>query len=324
MQNVSYFIALLAGFFALVKGADVFVDGSSALARRFRVPSLIIGLTVVALGTSAPELAVSVSAAIQKSNEIALSNVVGSNIFNLLAVLGLCSLINPLSVDTSVLRRDLPVSFGATLAVLLVPGAFRAFSDFSGFDGSVGVISRPFAAVLLLAFLAYTAVLILTARKNRADDDAIAAPAPLWKSLIFIVLGLALIVIGGRAVVYGAKNIAALLGMSETLIGLTVVAAGTSLPELVTSAVAAKKGETALALGNAVGSCIFNLGFILGVSALINPIGVNAASAYDLALLVLAHVLTLVFAFTAKTVKRGEGALMLAVYSASVVFAVLR
>lgn len=323
---VVYILILIAGFAALIKGADLFVDGSSALARRFRVPSLIIGLTIVAMGTSAPELAVSISAAIRHSNEIALSNVIGSNMFNLLAVLGVCAVLNPLAVNSAVLRRDLPVSMLAALLVFAFCGAFGAFRlPLPAMSETVGTISRPLAALLLALFLIYNIVVIHVARRSRGESVEEAFEKRSLASCIgLILLGLALIIAGGQAVVRSAEALARALGMSETLIGLTVVAVGTSLPELVTSIVAARKGEAELAVGNAVGSCIFNMLLIIGVSALINPISVNLASLFDLCILIFASLVTLVFAFTGKTIHRGEGAIMLLLYAASVVFAILR
>lgn len=315
----------MVGFAALIKGADFFVDGSSSLARTFKVPGVIIGLTIVAMGTSAPELAVSTSAAIKGSNEIALSNVTGSNIFNLLAVLGICALIKPIPIDRAILKRDFPLSIIVSTAVFFAVG----IGLFGGIDFSkttmldnVGEISRPFAIVLLIVFVAYIIFLIINARKNKETDDSVKA-MPVWKSVLLTLVGLACIVIGGQVVVNNAKDIAAALGMSETLIGLTIVAIGTSLPELVTSIVASRKGENGLAVGNVVGSNLFNLLFILGVSGTIHPIAVNLASVIDLGILILVSVITLVFSMT-KKISRIEGAIMLLLYIATVVFAVVR
>ena len=256
-MNILIQVGLLAvGFVCLVKGADVFVGGSSALARNFNVPGLIIGLTIVALGTSAPEMAVSTVAALQGANEIALSNVVGSNIFNLLGVLGVCAVISPLPVDGIVLKRDFPFAILTTIIVLFI---------------SCG-------------------------------------------SVLF----------GGHFIGYSAKEIARAAGMTETLIGLTIVAIGTSLPELVTSAVAARKGETGMAIGNVIGSNIFNLLFILGVSALIHPVAINMASVYDLIILVGVSIISLSFAFTSRKISRMEGGFMLLIYAVDVMFAIVR
>ena len=317
---------LLAGFAALVKGADIFVDGSSALARFFKVPSLVIGLTIVATGTSMPELAVSASAALAGADEIALSNVVGSNIFNLLGILGVCALIYRLPVDSVIIKRDYPLSVLSTAGILpaVALPVFLNGSFFSlGMEERAGTVSRILGIVLLAVYSAYIMYLILDARKNPVSDDG-GKTLPLWKSILFIILGLALVIGGGEAVVYSAQNIARFFGMTETLIGFTIVAIGTSLPELVTSLVAARKGDASLAIGNVIGSNIFNLLFILGLSAVIRPVAVNAASVYDLAVLVLTSALVWIFSVTKKSIGRTEGFIMLLFYAAETVFAIMR
>lgn len=317
---------LVAGFVALVKGADIFVDGSSALAKIFKVPGVIIGLTVVALGTSLPELAVSTTAALQGANEIALSNVIGSNIFNLLVVLGVCAVIHSVPVDAVIIRRDFPLS------IITTAGLFIAVSFSSLFGGkffqlamadNAGVVSRPVGLVLLVIFICYIIYLILDSIRHPVEEEEI-SDIPLWKALLFILAGIVLIIAGGKAVVYSAQNIARFFGMTETLIGLTVVAIGTSLPELVTSIVAAKKGETSLAVGNVVGSNIFNLLFILGVSTSIHPVMVNAASVYDMMILLFVSTMTLFFSVTGHSIKRLEGIIMLLCYAGATAFAIIR
>ena len=319
-------LILLIGFIALIKGADLFVEGSAALAKNFKVPGLIIGLTIVALGTSAPELAVSTSAALQGSNEIALSNVVGSNIFNLLCVLGVCAVIHPVPVDDKILKRDFPVSLLATVFVLFgTCGSCMISGDFfsMGMEENVGLVTRILGIVLLICFISYIIYLIADAKKHPVPEDETSVRT-IRACLLFIFVGLVLIVGGGRAVVNSAKEIAKAAGMTETLIGLTIVAVGTSLPELVTSIVAARKGETGLAVGNVVGSNIFNLLFILGISAAIHPVSVNLASVYDLGILILVSILTWLFSVSDHSIKRIEGAIMLVVYVADVVFAIMR
>lgn len=326
-MNILIQVGLLAvGFVCLVKGADVFVGGSSALARNFNVPGLIIGLTIVALGTSAPEMAVSTVAAIQGANEIALSNVVGSNIFNLLGVLGVCAIISPLPVDGIVLKRDFPFAIITTIMVLLIScgsvlfgGHFIEYSV----DQEVAIVTRPIGFVLVIVFIGYIAFLIVKTRKNSSSDDD-KNKESMWKCIVFIAIGLVLIIAGGQVVVYSAKEIARAAGMTETLIGLTIVAIGTSLPELVTSAVAAGKGETGMAIGNVIGSNIFNLLFILGVSALIHPVAINMASVYDLIILVGVSIISLSFAFTSRKISRMEGGFMLLIYAVDVMFAIVR
>ena len=245
MELLLNIVLLVLGFAALIKGADWFVDGSAALARTFRVPGVIIGLTIVAMGTSAPELAVSTSAALQGANEIALSNVTGSNIFNLLMVLGVCALIRPIPIERGILKRDFPLSIAAAVAVLAavgLPMLTGAVKLPVGMAENVGVISRGFGIALLVVFAAYLTLLIILGKKNKtAESDE--PPVPVVKSVLLIVFGVACIIIGGQLVVNNAVAIAAFFGMSQTLIGLTVVALGTSLPELVTSIVASRKGD---------------------------------------------------------------------------------
>ncbi len=323
---IIYLIVLIVGFVALVKGADVFVTGSSALARLFKVSGLVIGLTIVALGTSAPEMAVSTIAALNNSNELALSNVIGSNTFNLIGVLGVCALIYPLPVDDRILKRDFPVSIAATLILLIMSG-WRILSGAGltdlNVDQNAGQLTRRMGAILMVLFISYIIYLIYDARKHQDDSDDIPC-MPGWKCVLFIVIGLALIIGGGQAVVYSARKIASALGMTETLIGLTVVAIGTSLPELVTSIVAARKGETDMAVGNVIGSNIFNILFILGTSSLLRPIGVNLASVFDILILIFVNTVTLIFSITSRKIQRLEGAVLLLLYVASVLFAVFR
>ena len=318
---------LLIGFIALIKGADIFVKGSSDAAKNLKVPSVIIGLTIVALGTSAPELAVSVSAALQGSNEISVSNVVGSNIFNLLVVLGVCAMVKPLSVENVFTKRDIPISIGAAAIVLLLCLDYRTFrpaaSYFADSSAIAGHISRFIGLFILLLFLLYIYLLIFEAQKNpEVPDDT--NFLPLWKCVLFIIIGLAMIIIGGQAVVYSSKEIARMAGMTETLIGLTIVAVGTSLPELVTSIVATKKGETGLAIGNVVGSNIFNMLFILGVSGVVHPISVNVASVVDLVVLMFTSLLALMYSRTSNRLNRIEGCSLVLIYLVYIGYAICR
>jgi cation:H+ antiporter len=321
-------LILAVGFVALIKGADLFVDGSAALARIFRVPAIIIGLTVVALGTSAPELAVSTVAAIEGSNEIAVSNVIGSNIFNLLMVLGVCAVVSPIPVDRSIVKKDFPVVIVPTAALFLLVGGVKLIGGellHADMNAVAGTVTRPIALTLLAAFIAYITYLILSARKNRGGEEEETGTTYTTRKCVFLILiGLALIVGGGQAVVYSAKEIALALGMTETLVALTVVSVGTSLPELVTSLVAARKQETALAVGNVVGSNIFNLMMILGVSASINPVAVNVASVWDLLILIAVTLMTWLFAGAGRKINRVEGLLMVAAYAGVITFAIIR
>ena len=325
MGLAGYSVLLVVGFIALIKGADLFVDGSSGLAKNFRVPGVVIGLTIVAMGTSAPELAVSTSAALKGANEIALSNVIGSNIFNLLVVLGICAVIHPMPIDKTIIKRDFPISIGITVLTLIAVGAPFLISGNiaeAKMSDNIGEVSRIYSIILLVMFVSYIAMLIISARKDPQEEDG-TEPKPLWQCILLILVGVACIIAGGQFVVNSAKAIAVGFGVSETLIGLTIVALGTSLPELVTSIVASRKGENGLAVGNVVGSNIFNILFILGVSCTIHPIAVNFASLIDMAVLIAVSLMTLIFAGS-KNIGRVRGAVMVAVYIADVVFAVLR
>ena len=325
MQMVLQIVLLIAGFVALIKGADLFVDGSSSLAAIFKVPSIIIGLTIVAMGTSAPELAVSTSAAINGSNEIAVSNVVGSNLFNLLMVLGICALIKPLPLDNVIKKRDFPFSIIITIALFVALGVgVLKSTEFATvkMGDNVTTLERWMGIALIAIFVVYIIVLIRSALKNKTEGEAVKQMSPL-KSVLFVLIGIALIVAGGHFVVESAKYIAAAFGMSETLIGLTIVAVGTSLPELVTSVVASRKGENGLAVGNVVGSNIFNVLLILGVSGTIHPIGVNFASMIDIAILIAVSILVFLFSLKNK-INRPQGAVMILIYIATMVFAIVR
>ena len=303
------YILLIVGFVLLVKGADFFVDGASSIAGKLKVPSLIIGLTVVSMGTSLPEAAVSVSASLAGNNDISLGNVIGSNIFNLLMVVGISSIILPVLSDREVLVRDMPVNIAITgiLCVMLL-------------DGQLG---RLDAAILLLLLAVYMFILIRSALKNRSESEE--QKILTWtKSIIFVVVGVAAIIGGGQLVVNSATTIAETLGMSETLIGLTVVAIGTSLPELVTSIVAARKGDSGIAMGNAVGSCIFNILFILGMAGVIKPMNADGAFYIDSGILICVSALMLLFAFTKKKTSRPEGAVCVLIYVAYTAYIIMR
>jgi len=260
---------LVIGFVLLVKGADSFVEGSSSIAKKFHVPSIIIGLTIVAMGTSLPEAAVSVTASLANQNTLAVSNVVGSNIFNLMVVIGLCAVMTPVAVQRETLKRDFPFSVICAILLLIL-----------GFIGPM-VLGHVDGVIVLVLFAGFLVIMIRSALKaNKAgmvsSSEEIEAAEQmkvmsLPKSLIFIVIGAAGIIIGGDVVVNSASNIATTLGMSQTLVGLTIVSIGTSLPELVTSIVAARKNEVDMALGNAIGSNIFNILMVLGIAASYQP-----------------------------------------------------
>lgn len=326
MEILLQIILLLAGFFMLIKGADVFVDGSAALAQKFKIPGVIIGLTIVAMGTSAPELAVSTSAALSGSNAIAVSNVLGSNTFNLLMVLGICAILSPIAVEDGIMKRDFPFSIVITILLALFAGTRFLFGGQqvpSDFTVSVGELQMWKGLTLLALFIIYLGITIYSALKNRDEGDTIEA-MPVWQALLFIVIGVAAIIIGGQLVVNSAKAIALFCGMSETLVGLTIVAIGTSLPELVTSIVAAKKGQNGMAVGNVVGSNIFNLLLILGVSSSIHPIAVSMESLVDILILIVTSIICFIFSKTGKKINRTEGIVMVLIYCAYTAYAIIR
>ena len=306
------FVLLIIGFALLVWGADKFVAGASAFARRLGVSPLLVGLTIVAFGTSAPELAVSLTAALQGANEIAVGNVVGSNLFNLLVVAGLSAVICPLVMDRTLLRRDWPDSILAAilLLVFIVPDL---------------TISRMEGIILLVVFAGVLGAQIRAALRNRSaadeeDDEPVMPPVMIG---VNIVLGLACIIIGGQMAVNGATGIARMFGLSETLIGLTIVAIGTSLPELVTSLVAARKGQNEIAMGNVIGSNLFNILLILGVSSAITPIPVQATSIVDCIVLIAVSVIFYLPAMRGK-LGRFPGAVMALSYVAYTVYLIMR
>ena len=314
MEMVKLIVLLLVGFVLLIKGADLFVDGSSSIAKILKVPSVIIGLTIVALGTSAPEAAVSITAGINGNNELALSNVIGSNIFNLLVVIGISAIIKQFDVNPDIKKRDLPISILITTVLL-----FMAFTD-----KKIGQVE---GVVLLIIMVIYIAVLIKSALKNKTEDEEVKAMS-VPKSIIFIIIGLAGIIIGGDFVVDGASGIALKLGLSELFIGLTIVAIGTSLPELVTSITAAKKGESGLALGNAVGSNILNIVFILGASATLTSIKIAASEfatvMIDIIIVIVASMIMQVFCVTREKVSKFEGITCVLLYVAYMTYIIVR
>lgn len=318
------YLLLIIGFVLLIKGADFFVEGSSSVAKLLKVPSIIIGLTVVAFGTSMPEMSVSVTAALQGSNDLAVSNVLGSNIFNLLMVLGCCALMSPVRTDESMLKKEFPFSIFITLILLLLNSDFSLSKVLAGDESFV--LGRAGGVLLLILFgmfLYSTVKNALAARKENEAEEEYKVMSPL-KSAVFIIGGLAGIVWGGDLVVESASEIAATFGWSQTFIGLTIVAVGTSLPELVTSMVAAKKGENDLAVGNVVGSNIFNILLILGTSSVISPIRLEVSAVYDTLILIGASLLVYIVALTKKEIKRSEGVLCVLAYAAFFVYVLMR
>lgn len=309
-------VLLVIGFVFLVKGADFFVEGSSSVAKRFNVPSLIIGLTIVAMGTSLPETAVSVTASLVDNNALAVSNAVGSNIFNLMVVIGFCAVMTPVAVDRQTLKRDFP--FSVLCAVLLLALGFIGM-ELGHVDG----------AILLVLFAVYIIVLVRIALKHKNSGVAVEEEGEIKllsmpRSLIYIVLGGASIAVGGDMVVDSASRIAIDFGMSQTLVGLTIVSIGTSLPELVTSIVAARKNEVDMALGNAIGSNVFNFLMVLGIASAISPIAFITENIIDIIILIVFSIVVWIMAWTKTKLNKGEGLIMLALYIAYAVYICVR
>ena len=311
-------VCLVIGFVLLIKGADFFVEGSSSAAKRLHVPSIIIGLTIVAMGTSLPETAVSVSASLTGNNELAVSNVIGSNIFNLMVVIGVCAVLTTVEVAKETIKRDIPLSL-ICAGLLMVLGI-------SGLGDKSGMMLGHLDGVILIGFFAgYIVYMVQIALKaNRegkkveieggSDEDIKLLSVP--KSIVFIV--------GGDVTVDAAARIAGDLGMSQTLIGLTIVSIGTSLPELVTSIVAARKNEVDMALGNAIGSNIFNILMVLGIASAISPMAIITENIIDLCVLIVFTVCVWIFAGTKKKIGRVEGFCMVAFYAAYAIYIIVR
>lgn len=301
-------IFLVLGFLALVKGADMFVEGSASIARRFNIPNMVIGLTLVAFGTSAPELAVNINASFSGSNGLVFGNVVGSNIINILLILGLSSFISPINIGLKTLYKEMPFSLLISFVLLLI--------SFGDTNNGIGYISSSEGIILLLFFIIYFYSLIESVLSNKyelADLEEVNA-LPFSKSIIFSIIGLIGIILGGNLTVNSAVNIASILGLSEAFIGLTIIAIGTSLPELMTSIVAAKKGENDIAVGNIVGSNIFNILLVLGLSASIQPISLIGSNLIDIYFLIFSVILTWIFMFTGKKISKLEGILLFLIY----------
>ncbi|RHU94860.1 sodium:calcium antiporter [Clostridium sp. OM07-10AC] len=307
------YLLLVVGFVLLLKGADFFVEGSSSIAKRLRVPSLIIGLTIVAMGTSLPECAVSISAAIAGNTGVAVGNAVGSNIFNLMVVCGVCALFCPLTVSRGTLTGEFPFSVIVAVVLMVLGWLGMTLGHIDGF-------------ILLVLFAGFLFWMIRSAQKARNESEAEDEYEirPIWQCIVYIVGGAAAIAAGGQIVVNAASAIATSFGMSQNLIGLTIVAFGTSLPELATSVVAARKHEVDMALGNVIGSNIFNILFVLGVAAAIHPMVFQMENIIDIIVLVVMSIIVLCFAWTKQKLVRWEGFTMLVMYAAYVVYICLR
>ena len=314
VEIIKQLAILIVGFALLVKGADLFVDGASGIAKKFGISELIIGLTIVAMGTSAPEAAVSIAAAAKGSAGISIGNVIGSNIMNIFIILGVVAAIVPLKIERSTVRYEMPFTIIVTVLFVLL--------------GRDGQVSRVDGAILWAGLLLYTAYLLRQAKQKPAEGrsvaittaepvDTVPAESPsIWKLIAFTVIGLAVILISSDYAVDAAVALAKIFNISDRVIGLTIVALGTSLPELVTSVTAALRGNGDLAVGNVIGSCIFNLLFVLGTSSLIMPIPCAPNFLSDAYVAVGATILLLIFGYTNMKIARWEGWLLLACYVA--------
>ncbi|MGL4876263.1 MAG: calcium/sodium antiporter [Clostridium sp.] len=321
MRELVNILMLVIGFIALIKGADIFVDGAASIAKKIGIPSVIVGLTIISIGTSAPELAVSTISAINGNNGIAIGNILGSNIFNTLIVLGGTALVMPIIIKKDLIKRDFLFNICIILLLYLM-----TYNNFISFDN--GLLSRANGLILVVLCFVYTFILIKNTIK-RKNSEKKERNIKISINLFKIIIGIISIIIGGEFVVDGATGIALFLGMSDNLVGLTVVAMGTSLPELVTSVVAAIKGETEIAIGNVLGSNIFNILLILGISSTINPIEVYGGLRFDMLFLLVSTLIIGVLLFLNKDKKikklnRVEGVLLISFYMIYLIFIILR
>ncbi len=301
MSILIQILLLALGFTMLIKGADWFVDGASGIATKFGIPQLVIGLTIVAMGTSAPEAAVSISAAIGGSADITIGNIVGSNILNIFIILGISAVITTLAVASSTIKYETPFMILITILLLVL-----------GLDGTIGLID---GIILIIAFIAYLTYLFIMAKNNKEEQPE-AKQMAIWKAILFTIIGLALIILGSNVTVDAATAIAKAFGVSERFIGLTIVALGTSLPELFTSVSAARKHNADIAIGNIVGSNIFNILFVVGLSSVIIPVPFASNFIFDTIVAIIAAALLLICCLKTKSLKRWAGILMLICYAA--------
>lgn len=293
-------VIIIIGIYIVLKGADLLTEGAVSLAQRMNMPEMLIGLTVVAVGTSMPEFFVSVTSALQGTTDLAVANVVGSNIFNVLLIAGVSAVVSPMVISRSTVRRDIPVAVMASLILL-------------GF-GIYGSISRVAGILFLALLVAYTIYAIRTASPD--ESQMIGGKSyTLLGAIGRIVIGLTGLVVGSDCFVSSATEVAGMLGISEAVIGLTIVAGGTSLPELATSVVAARKGQSSIAIGNVIGSCVYNILLIIGVTGIITPMTIEGLSILDFALMMASITLLWLFSFTKYKVERWEGWLMIAIFA---------
>ena len=306
MKNLLF---LLVGFIFLIKGADLFVEGSSSIAKKFKIPSMIIGLTIVAMGTSAPEASVSVASSLIGQNDMSVANVVGSNFFNILVVLGVSTLFSKLPVKESTIKDDVPFLIFISIVTLIF-----------GIDFN---ITRLEGVIFLGIFIWFILSLIKQAKQNKENEDTV-NELPMSKTVFYIILGLAGIVLGGDITVDSASAIATQFGLSENLIGLTIVAVGTSLPEFVTSVIATRKGETEIAIGNVVGSNIFNILFVLGIAAVLSPMTISVEAGIDIIFMIFITILLFINMKQEKFILKKHGIFYILLYLAYMVYTIIR
>ena len=293
-------LLIIIGVALVLKGADFLTEGASALARRMHVPEIVIGLTIVAAGTSAPELFVSVVSALNGTPDLAVGNVVGSNTMNCMLIVGCAAMVAPMTISRSTVRKDIPFAVMASILLTCI-----------ALDNYLGRID---GIILLLGFVVFMAYTLWQAKNGQAEPQTEVKQLNPWLSVLFLVIGLAMLVAGSNVFVDSASSVAAALGISEGVIGLTVVAGGTSLPELATSVVAARKGQSAIAIGNVIGSNVFNILMILGLTAVISPLQIEGITTIDMAVMLISVILVWLFSFTRFTVERWEGALLVIGY----------
>ena len=321
------YILLILGFIILIKGADLFVSGSASISKYLKIPPIIIGLTIVAFGTSSPEAAVSISASLSNSDGISLGNIIGSNLLNISLIVGITALISPMRVEKSTIVKEIPLSILSAFVLLFLT------QDIIIDGAENNILSRTDGLILIAFFSIFIYYIVSVIMKNHNPDIALfkieeqknSLEINIKKEIIRTIIGLAGVILGGWLVVYNAQEIAIQLGMSETLVGLTIVAIGTSLPELITSITAAIKKESEIALGNIIGSNIFNTFFVLGVSSIISPLSIQGNLLFDLLIITIISIALLVFATThRRTINRIEGIILSSIYIVYLVFAIIR
>ncbi|WP_461463186.1 calcium/sodium antiporter [Methanobrevibacter sp.] len=311
MELIIQIILLLIGFVLLIKGADIFVDGASNIAYHFKISTVVVGLTIVAFGTSAPEAAVSITSALAGNSSLYMGNIIGSNIFNILAVIGICALISNMSVDKILIKRDFPFTLISSLGLLLTAYIFRE-------------IDRIFGLIFLILVIVYVYYTVKQSKKDQSSDEIVEAKISVPKAIVFIFIGLIGVIIGSDLVVNSSSFIASQFGLSDALIGLTIVAIGTSLPELVTSITALKKGEHGMVIGNVLGSCIFNILFITGITSVILPTHIEAKMIFDIFVMTLIIILGSLFATTKEEIDRKEGLILVILFIIYMAFIIIR